>query len=159
MDGSWKGFDLSLFFQGVAKRDYLLTGPYFWGAHNGQWHSMGFDYHWDFFRPEGDPLGSNMDSYYPRPLFDQGKKNQQDQTRYLQNAAYIRLKNVQFGYTFPKVWMNKVGLQSLRIYFSGDNLWTATGLHGYYDPEGLGSGDGRVYPLSRTYSVGLNINF
>ena len=159
LEGSWKGFDLSLFFQGVAKRDYLLTGPYFWGAHNGQWHSMGFDYHWDFFRPEGDPLGSNMDSYYPRPLFDQGKKNQQDQTRYLQNAAYLRLKNVQFGYTFPKVWMNEIGLQSLRIYFSGDNLWTATGLHGYYDPEGLGSGDGRVYPLSRTYSVGLNINF
>lgn len=162
LDGSWKGFDLSLFFQGVAKRDYLLSGPYFWGAKNGQWHSVGFDYHWDFFRPEGDPLGSNVDSYYPRPLFDQGVKNQQDQTRYLQNAAYVRLKNLQLGYTFPKAWVNKIGLQNLRLYFSGDNLFTITGLHGYYDPEALGdTGDkmGKVYPLSRTYSVGMNINF
>lgn len=162
LDGSWKGFDLSLFFQGVAKRDYLLSGPYFWGARNGQWHSVGFDYHWDFFRPEGDPLGANVDSYYPRPLFDQGGKNQQDQTRYLQNAAYVRLKNLQLGYTFPKAWVNKIGLQNLRLYFSGDNLFTITGLHGYYDPEALGdTGDsmGKVYPLSRTYSVGMNINF
>lgn len=162
LDGSWKGFDLSLFFQGVAKRDYLLAGPYFWGAKNGQWHSVGFDYHWDFFRPEGDPLGANVDSYYPRPLFDQGGKNQQDQTRYLQNAAYLRLKNLQLGYTFPKAWVNKIGLQHLRLYFSGDNLFTVTGLHGYYDPEALGdTGDkmGKVYPLSRTYSVGMNINF
>lgn len=162
LDGSWKGFDLSLFFQGVAKRDYLLSGPYFWGVKNGQWHSVGFDYHWDFFRPEGDPLGSNVDSYYPRPLFDQGGKNQQDQTRYLQNAAYVRLKNLQFGYTFPKAWVNKIGLQHLRLYFSGDNLFTITGLHGYYDPEALGdTGDkmGKVYPLARTYSIGMNINF
>ena len=162
LDGSWKGFDLSLFFQGVAKRDYLLAGPYFWGAKNGQWHSVGFDYHWDFFRPEGDPLGANVDSYYPRPLFDQGGKNQQDQTRYLQNAAYLRLKNLQLGYTFPKAWVNKIGLQHLRLYFSGDNLFTVTGLHGYYDPEALGdTGDkmGKVYPLYITYSVGMNINF
>lgn len=162
LDGSWKGFDLSLFFQGIAKRDYLLSGPYFWGAKNGQWHSVGFDYHWDFFRPEGDPLGSNVDSYYPRPLFDQGSKNQQDQTRYLQNAAYVRLKNLQLGYTFPKAWVNKIGLQHLRLYFSGDNLFTITGLHGYYDPEALGdAGDkmGKVYPLARTYSIGMNINF
>lgn len=162
LDSAWKGFDLSLFFQGVAKRDYFLTGPYFWGANSGQWFSVGFDYHWDFFRPEGDPLGSNVDSYYPRPMFDQGSKNQQCQTGYLQNAAYIRLKNIQFGYTFPRAWVNKLGLQSLRVYFSGDNLWTATGIHGYYDPENLGSADnngGQVYPLSKTYSVGLNINF
>lgn len=162
LDGSWKGFDLNLFFQGVAKRDYILEGPYFWGAKNGQWHSLGFEEHWDFFRPEGDPLGANLNSYYPRPLFSQGGKNQQNQTRYLQNAAYIRLKNVQLGYTFPRTWVNKIGLQSLRLYFSGDNLLTFTKLHGYFDPETLGdTGDntGKVYPLSKTLSVGLNINF
>ena len=84
------------------------------------------------------------------------------QRGYLQNAAYIRLKNIQFGYTFPKAWVNKLGLRSLRVYFSGDNLWTATGIHGYYDPENLGTegtNGGQVYPLSKTYSVGLNINF
>ncbi|MCL3852724.1 TonB-dependent receptor [Parabacteroides sp. GYB001] len=162
LDGSWKGFDLNLFFQGVAKRDYILEGPYFWGAKNGQWHSVGFEEHWDFFRPEGDPLGANLNSYYPRPLFDQGGKNQEYQTRYLQNAAYIRLKNVQLGYTFPRTWVSKIGLQSLRLYFSGDNLLTFTKLHGYFDPETLGdTGDktGKVYPLAKTLSVGLNINF
>lgn len=155
LDGSWKGFDLSVFFQGVAKRDYSLSGAYFWGANGGQWFSTAFDYHWDFFRPAGDPLGENLDAYYPRPMFDQGAKNQNAQTRYLQNAAYIRLKNIQFGYTFPKPLINKIGLQSLRVYFSGDNLWTATGLYGDYDPEVLT----QTYPLSKTYSVGLNINF
>lgn len=161
LDAAWKGFDLRMFFQGVAKRDYMLGGSYFWGADGGQWWSAGFDYHWDFFRPQGDPLGENLDAYYPRPLMTQGGKNKQNQTRYLQNAAYIRLKNIQLGYSFPSQWMNKIGLQSCRLYLSGDNLWTATGLIGFFDPETLGSGanTGKIYPLSRTISVGANINF
>ena len=161
LDGAWKGFDIRIFFQGVAKRDYMLSGPYFWGAaQEGQWHSVGFDYHWDFFRAEDDPLGSNLDSYYPRPLFANSAKNHVTQTRYLQNAAYMRLKNLQIGYSFPQAWVQKMGLQSLRLYFSGDNLFTVTGLHGFYDPEALGDGgNGKIYPLSRTYSVGMNINF
>lgn len=161
LDASWKGFDVSLFFQGIAKRDYMLGGAYFWGATGGQWQSAGFDEHWDFFRPEGDPLGANLDAYYPRPLFSTGGKNQVTQSRYLQNAAYIRLKNAQLGYTFPKVWMNKIGLQSVRLYVSGDNLWTASQITGIFDPETLGGewGDGKLYPLSRTISVGLNVNF
>lgn len=161
LDASWKGFDISLFFQGVGKRDYMLGGAYFWGATGGQWQSAGFEEHYDFFRPEGDPLGANLDAYYPRPLFASGDKNQKTQSRYLQNAAYIRLKNAQIGYTFPKSWMNKVGLQSVRLYVSGDNLWTASQITGIFDPETLGGewGDGKLYPLSRTISVGLNVNF
>lgn len=161
LDGAWKGFDLRLFFQGVAKRDYMLGGSYFWGASGGQWFSAGFDYHWDFFRPEGDPLGENLNAYYPRPLFTQGDKNHQTQTGYLQNAAYIRMKNIQLGYSFPKPWVNKIGLQSLRLYMSGDNLLTFTSLEGFFDPETLGSGagTGKIYPLSKTISFGLNVNF
>lgn len=161
LDASWKGFDISLFFQGVGKRDYMLGGAYFWGATGGQWQSAGFEEHYDFFRPEGDPLGANLDAYYPRPLFASGDKNQKTQSRYLQNAAYIRLKNAQIGYTFPKLWMNKIGLQSVRLYVSGDNLWTASQITGIFDPETLGGewGDGKLYPLSRTISVGLNVNF
>lgn len=160
LDASWKGFDASLFFQGVGKRDYMLGGAYFWGASGDMWQSAGFVNHWDFFRPEGDPLGENLNSYYPRPIFD-GGKNQQTQTGYLQNAAYIRLKNVQLGYTFPQPWMKKIGLQSLRLYISGENLWTASAITGIFDPETLGAdyGDGKLYPLCKTVSVGINVNF
>ena len=160
LDAAWKGLDISLFFQGVGKRDYMLGGAYFWGANGGMWQSAGFNEHWDFFRPEGDPLGANQDSYYPRPIFDTGK-NQQTQSRYLQNAAYIRLKNIQLGYKLPQSWMTKLNMQSVRIYVSGENLWTGSSITGIFDPETLGSdwGDGKLYPLSKTISVGLNVNF
>lgn len=178
LDASWNGFDISAFFQGVGKRDMEVGGPYFWGAlKGGKWSSAGFVDHWDFFRPEGDELGANLDAYYPRPLFgDFGDRNQQTQTRYLQNAAYLRMKNLQVGYTFPKQWMSKIGIQSLRVYVSGDNLFTITKMAGMFDPEtitGREWGDldgtkegsknvseqGKVYPLSKVFSFGINVNF
>ena len=159
-DASWKGFDLSIFFQGVAKRDYWLSGPYMWGANGGMWQSTCFEEHLDYWRAEDDPLGGNTDAYYPKPYFNTDK-NQQTQTRYLQNAAYIRLKNMQLGYTLPKTWTKKAGIENVRIYLSGDNLFTLTGISSVFDPEALGAdwGDGKLYPLQRTISVGLNVNF
>lgn len=160
LDASWKGIDFSVFFQGIGKRDYWLDGPYFWGATGGMWQSAGFKQHWDFWRPEGAPLGANIDGYYPRASFDSGK-NQYVQTGYLQNAAYIRMKNIQVGYTLPKQWVSKAGMSSVRVYLSGDNLWTISDITGVFDPETLGSdwGDGKLYPLCKTISVGLNVNF
>lgn len=160
LDAAWKGIDFSIFFQGIGKRDYWLDGPYFWGANGGQWQSAGFTEHWDFWRGENDPLGANQGAYYPRASFD-GGKNQYRQTRYLQNAAYIRIKNLQLGYTLPKQWVSKAGMSSVRVYLSGDNLLTFSDITGVFDPETLGSdwGDGKLYPLSRTISVGLNVNF
>jgi len=115
----------------------------------------------DYFRAEdtSSNLGANVDGYYPRPLFS--NKNHQTQTRYLQNAAYMRLKNLQLGYTFPKHIIQKIGLQNVRVYVSGENLWTITGLSKTMDPEtvGIGKQGGTVYPLSRTYSFGLSVNF
>lgn len=161
LDAAWKGLDISVFFQGIGKRDYALGGPYFWGASGNEWQSAGFEEHWDFFRPEGDPLGANLDSFYPRPLFGGSDKNQKNQSRYLQDASYLRLKNLQIGYTVPSKIMNKIGMQSLRVYVSGDNLWTLSSMSAIFDPEVIGSdwGDGKLYPLSRTISVGLSLNF
>ena len=160
LDAAWKGIDVSLFFQGVGKRDYATGGAYFWGATGGQWQSAGFVEHWDFFRPEGDPLGSNVDSYYPRPDFS-STKNQNTQSRYLQDASYLRLKNVQIGYKLPQSWISKIKMQSVRFYISGENLWTKTEMSAIFDPETIGGswGDGKLYPLSKTISVGLNVNF
>ena len=160
LDAAWKGFDFSVFFQGIGKRDYWLDGPYFWGANGGMWQSAGFKEHWDFWRGENDPLGANLNAYYPRASFD-GGKNQQRQSGYLQNAAYIRMKNIQLGYTLPQQWISKAGMSSVRLYISGDNLLTISDITGVFDPETLGGdwGDGKLYPLCKTISVGLNVNF
>ncbi len=161
LDAAYKGIDIKAFFQGVGKRDVWLTGPYMWGATGGMWQSAGFVEHWDFFRPEGDPLGANLDAYYTRPLFTQSEKNQYKQTHYLQNGAYIRLKNLQVGYTFPTKLLEKINVSYLRVYVSADNLWTGTSLTDIFDPETIGGewGAGKLYPLQRTIAVGLNVNF
>lgn len=151
----WKGFDLSIFFQGVAKRDYLLSGMIFWGVDGDAWSSTGYKEHWDFFRPEGDPLGANTNAYYPRPLW-KSNQNRQSQSQFVQNASYIRLKNLQIGYTLPKAWVHKIGLERVRVFFSGDNLWTGTSINKNFDPEALYQ-NGMTYPLSRTLSCGVNV--
>lgn len=164
LDAQWKGFDFSMFWQGVLKRDFDPgEGSYvFWGpTSGGEWFSGFLKQHVDYFRPEdtNSGLGANVDAYYPRALFS--GKNQKAQTRYLQNASYMRLKNLQIGYTLPMQIVNKIGLQNLRVYVSGENLLTITGLSDTMDPEtaGIGKRGGTVYPLSRTYSLGLSVNF
>ncbi len=164
LDLQWKGFDFSMFWQGVLKRDFDPgeNSLVFWGVTgSGQWWSTSFVEHMDYFRPENTSsnLGPNTDAYYPRALFN--NKNHKTQTKYLQNAAYMRLKNLQLGYTIPKHIVQKIGLQNLRVYVAGENLWTITGLSDTMDPEtaGIGKQGGTVYPLSRTYSFGLSVNF
>jgi TonB-linked SusC/RagA family outer membrane protein len=161
VDLAWKGIDFQMFWQGVLKRDYYF-GPaslMFWGVTtNGEWFSSSLKEHLDYFRDDPEhPLGQNLDSYYPRPVMLNGK-NRIKQTRYLQNAAYMRLKNLQVGYTVPKQITNKAGISNLRIFFSGENLMTLTKLR-ILDPEiaGIGRNDGTAYPLVATYSFGISI--
>lgn len=162
LDASWKGISLSMFWQGVLKRDYMPSAMVFWGANSGgQWWSTAFKPHLDYFRADADhPLGQNLDSYYPRPIFNSGKNNH-SQSRYLQNAAYMRLKNLQIGYTLPNKITQSIGLSKVRLFVSGENLLTITNLTKTMDPEtaGIGKHGGSLYPLSKTYSFGLNINF
>jgi len=155
VDGSWKGLDFSIFLQGTMKRDYWLDGPYFWGASGDEWQSACFTEHLDYWTPE------HTNAYYPKPYFGNIKKNQEVQSGYLQNAAYLRVKNVQVGYTLPKSWTKKAAMESVRFYVSGDNLLTWTGISSVFDPETLGGdwGPGKLYPLQRTLSVGVNVNF
>lgn len=164
LDASYLGFDVSAFFQGVGKRDFApangANGAVFWGTVNNTYQSVGFEEHLDYFRPEGHPFGANLDGYYPIPDMSTSK-NQQTQTRYLQDASYIRLKNIQLGYTLPKMLLSKFYVNSLRLYISGENLWTHTKLSSLFDPETLAGeqGQGKTYPLSKVISLGVNINF
>lgn len=161
LNADYKGFDFRAFFQGVMKRDYWQGSPYFWGA-SSLWHSTGFVEHADYFRAEpSNELPANLDAYYPRPVFD-SDKNKQKQTAYLQSAAYIRLKNVQLGYSLPSTLTNRFKISKLRLFVSGENLWTGTSLAKMFDPETIGGGDdtdknGNAYPLSKTISFGVSI--
>nr|WP_303925135.1 TonB-dependent receptor [Bacteroides intestinalis] len=161
LGADWKGFDMRCFFQGVLKKDVYQYSYYFWGASpSGKWWSTGFVEHGDYFRADSSHrLGQNLNSYYPRPTYS--AKNQQTQTRYLQNAAYIRLKNLQIGYTLPANLTQKIGFDKIRLYLSGENLWTGTSLSSIFDPELIdqgASGWGSAYPICRTISFGLSLN-
>lgn len=156
IDAAWKGFDLKVFFQGTLKRDYWCSGSMFWGAcGTGKWQALGFTAHEDYWTEE------NTDAYYPRPCWN-ATRNQYTQTRYLQNAAYCRLKNLTLGYTLPTELTQKFYVQNLRFFISAENLLTITDLTDLTDPELLGAGYdsiGKTYPLQKTISFGLSVTF
>lgn len=162
LDAAWKGFDLRIFLQGTMKRDYLpsSSSTMFWGA-VGYWQTNFYKPHLDYFRGEDttSPLGPNTDSYYPRPL--ENGRNRVSQSRYVQNAAYCRLKNVTLGYTLPSSLTRKFYVNNLRLFVSGENLLTFTKLVDTFDPEtiGVGNWDGCTYPLSKTCSLGVSVTF
>src|SRR3546814_348181 len=167
LTGQWRGFDLRVFLQGVGKRDWMPNGPYFWGASGGMWQSAGFAEHMDYFRDESSVMVEagqadvNLEAYFPKPYFNTGK-NQQTQTRYLQNAAYLRVKNLQIGYSFPQSVTSRLGISKVRIYLSGENLFTFSKMIDIFDPETVGLNgwnDGKSYPFAKVYSLGLNVNF
>lgn len=160
LGANYKGFDFRAFFQGVGKRDYWNNTALFWGMKGSVWGSTGLAEHLDYFRDDANsPLGENLDSYYARPVVG-SDKNQKTQSRYLINAAYMRLKNLQFGYSLPKQALERIGVSNVRFFFSAENIWTVTDVPGMFDPESLDKvgQDGNVYPLSKTYSLGLNIS-
>ena len=161
LNAAWKGLDLRVFLQGVGKRDYFEDSKYFFGTKGwSKWGTMVLKQHLDYYRDDPDnPLGLNVNSYYPRPYLDSGK-NCQWQTYFVQDASYVRIKNVQLGYTFPQNLTRKINVENLRIYFSGENLLTFTRMTDLFDPETIGENvQGNVYPLTRTLSFGLSTTF
>ncbi len=164
LDFRYKGFDFSTFFQGTAKRDLDFSGSnYFYGANANMWQVTGYDAHLDYFRANDtkSPFGANTDAYFPRPLFGAGGKNYKSQTRWLQDGSYVRLKNIQMGYTLPSSVLKPIGLKNLRIYVSAENMLTFTNLMEVFDPEAFtgGWGTGKTYPLSKAVSTGLSLTF
>jgi TonB-linked SusC/RagA family outer membrane protein len=170
LGASWKGFDFNMFVQGVGKRDINpLTGSLkkqFLGPAQGPFHSNIYEEHLDYYRSEAteNPLGPNTDSYFPILYAQNGGRNNKNtgQTvdRYIQNAAYARLKSIQIGYTIPKEVTNKYKIDRFRIFITGENLLTVSNLL-FYDPESVAGefSGGSSYPLSKTISTGINISF
>jgi hypothetical protein len=166
LNAQWKNLDISIFFQGVAKRDWSFgTSSVFRGPAGGPMHNNVLEGHLDYWRDESSALGANYGAYFPRPYaqyFGENEKNYGRPTDHLmQDASYLRLKNLQIGYSLPKRIAEKVLLTNARIYVSGENLLTFTNLM-FFDPEALAGrwyGSGDAYPLSRTISAGVNLNF
>ena len=171
----WKGVDFSMLWQGVLKRDFAFQAGdmAFFGFNAQQWWGMnvfykGKDTNVDYWRPtnETNILGPNTNAYYTKPyLSTEDLKNRQLQTRYVQSAAYMRLKNVTLGYTLPSTITNRLGIiNKARFFISGENLLTLTNLSKLIDPEALindgGSwGVGKVHALRKVYSMGINVTF
>ncbi len=162
---SYKGLTLSAMFQGVGKRDYNAGGGvYFWGS--GPYAQVTvFKEHMDYWRED------NKDAYFPKPYihsaggvdpFQQKTKTVSD--RYIQSAAYCRLKNLTLSYDIPQRWTQKIGMQKVQVFFSGENLLTFTPLMSMFDPEAVftsnsytGEG-GKNYPMNKVVSFGLVVN-
>ena len=147
LGAEYKNFDLEVFFQGVGKRDYMPGGAQFWGF-TSQWdvpYTTALDY-W---------TEDNRDAYFPRPNWNNGV-NREMSTRYLQDASYMRLKNITLGYNVPQNFLKKAGLSKLRLYVTGENLFTWTDLISSFDPETLNN---MAYPITKKVSVGLNLTF
>ena len=149
----WNNFDLNMFFEGVGKQDLVMGSTTFWGTGFGQWHSSVFDYTMDYWTPE------NRNAYFPRPYIDGNGKNQNTQTRYMLDGAYVRFKTLQLGYTVPTQWLSKLKINNLRLYCTIENLGILyNASHIKLDPMMLRSGSGEIYPPQKMISFGLNIN-
>lgn len=158
---NWKGLDFSMFWQGVAKRDaWLDDNPYgnsgniFWGFVPNYGNNV-YKTTLDFWTPE------NSGAYWPKPyLSSEIAKNHAKQTRYLQNAAYLRLKNLQIGYDLSRL-LKRSGIKRLRVFATAENILTITKLNKNFDPEVVsgGWGVGKIYPLLKTISGGVNVSF
>jgi len=148
---AWKGFDFSVFFQGVANRK-VMPDPRYNLPFTGTWQQP-WDINQDYWTPD------HPYALFPR-LYMNDEQNTVPSSHWVMNGAYIRLKNLQLGYTIPPGWLKHIRLTSLRIYFSGQDLWETTKMKiKYYDPEQAGGYNGNVYPFFRSYTLGLGLSF
>ncbi|RFS20144.1 TonB-dependent receptor [Chitinophaga silvatica] len=168
---NWNNIFLSFFFQGIGKRDWWpgTDASLFWGQYNRPYSWMPeeiMDNRWS---------ESNPDAYFPRfrgyTALNSNAELVVQQSKYLQNAAYIRLKNLTVGYDLHTQWMQRASIKSARIYFTGQNLWTWSPMYKIMrtvDPEVIegadpelskGAGNGMAYPMLKTYTVGINLTF
>ena len=168
--GDWNGVDFSALFQGIGKQNWYpdTNALLFWGPYSRPYSSF---IPTDFMSKVWSE--DNPDAYFPRPrgyvaLDANNRELGVVNTKYLQDLAYCRLKNLTVGYTLPQKWLSKIKLEKVRVYFSGENLLTFTKLDSdYIDPEQASASnswknsrsDARIYPWSKTYSFGIDVSF
>ena len=175
LGADWNNISFSVFFQGVGKQQWYPSTEteMFWGQYNRPYNNIPVFHLGNMWTPD------NTNAYFPRTMSRAASSNLNRtlgvaQTRYLQNVAYIRMKNIQVGYNLPSKWISRIGARSLRVYFSGENLFTYSPMYkivkNTIDVENAvvadrdlnvnpTNGDGYNYPLLKSYSFGLNVGF
>ena len=144
----YKGFDLTLFFQGTMKRDIIPAKTFYLSHYGSQW-SVPQKMNYDYWRED------NTNAFFPRARFNADAINQ-NQTRFMLNGAYIRCKQLALGYTIPKYITEKAKISKLRVYFNADNLFEFSGMPDTFDPE---LAQVNAYPFIRSFSFGANLTF
>jgi len=172
MGANYSNFFFSVFLQGVGKRDFWpgADNSWFWGPYNRpySWHPV--DVVNNMWTPE------NPNAYFPRlrgyvALNSLAELNV-TQSKYIQNVAYVRLKNLTFGYNLPQSLISKVKIVNAKVYFTGQNFWTWSPMYKHIktlDPEVIegadpdlgagGNGKGMSYPMLKTFTLGINVTF
>ena len=150
---AYGAFDLNLFGQGVGKRDNYLAGTGAVPFNSADFVASLLDIHKDFWTPE------NREATFPRLLpAGQGGNNYFTSTHWIRSASYFRIKNVNLGFRLPEQWLKSVKINSARVYVSGSNLLTFTKSWDGFDPE-IDNANAQFYPLMKTFTAGVNINF
>ncbi|MBO9641425.1 MAG: SusC/RagA family TonB-linked outer membrane protein, partial [Siphonobacter aquaeclarae] len=159
---SWNGFDVSAFFQGIGRQNWYpgSNADKFWGPYSRPYYSfVPKDFESQIWTE------TNRNAYLPvlrgYTALNGGGDLQAANDRYIQNLAYVRLKNLTVGYTLPNQVLQRLKMSRCRIYASGENLFTLTKFKtDYIDPEmAAAETNGRVYPFSKVFSMGLDISF
>lgn len=148
---NWNRFDFTIFMQGVGKRIFMMD----------QFSMMPFYRPWLY--PQKQHLDywteDNRDAYWPRPYtYDRGDLNFKTSEKWIQDAAYVRLKDIKIGYTFSPDITSRAGIERLRIYLAGHDIWETTKTFDYIDPETPNEAT-FMYPFRRKYTAGINITF
>lgn len=198
LGAEWNGFDIRVFFQGVGKMDFYPLHYLYWGFYQ-QPYAGGYAHLTDFYRGVSEQgadrdrhsqsyldaglADANTEAYFPvlqawladRNLgerIDEAQGLAIPQTRYLQDASYLRFKNLTIGYTLPVQMTKRFGVARFRIYASGENLMTWSSIKEFFDPEAVtdnlaktnpsyssANGWGYAYPFQRRYSFGIDVQF
>lgn len=150
-DFYWKGLSLSIYLQGVQGNEIFnvnnITNEGMASAHN---QTRSVIYRW---------RGYGTSTVVPRAAYADPNQNNRISDRFVEDGSYLRLKNITLGYTIPRKWTDRIHMDQIRLYLSCDNLVTLTKYSGF-DPEVYLNGlDSNLYPLQRTYSLGINFNF
>lgn len=149
-DLKWKNFDLSIFLQGVGKKDNYLQGIGAWAFYSASYQGSAFEFHKNSWSQE------NPNALFPR-LTVGIDNNQKNSSYWIKSGAYVRLKNLVFGYTIPTTITKKLNISQVRLFFSGQNLFTIHNFFDGFDPE-RDDNSGQFYPLMKSYNFGINLS-
>ncbi|QEC51636.1 TonB-linked SusC/RagA family outer membrane protein [Anseongella ginsenosidimutans] len=184
LDMSWNNIDLSVFLQGIGKIDFYPQHYLYWGPYQQPYANV-YPWNLDFYRSEGDSpqersghsqayldaglADANLDPAFPVMQSWLADNNYRDgngnkvgldlpQSGYLQDASYLRVKNITLGYTLPQSLTNKWKMGRVRVFVSGENIFEFSAIKKYLDPESITDGFGWAYPYHRKYAIGLNVD-